>query len=78
MKQPLMLIPGGMPPAQAEALQDASLEGLPATRFAASDLTAWPGEDWDDDSQSAFGASSMCPTPSRAFSPVRTSAAGSR
>ena len=77
MKQPLMTTPAGIPPAQAEALQDASLEGLPPLRFAASDMAAWPGEDWDDDSPSAFGASPLRRRASPAFSPARTSAHGS-
>lgn len=48
MKQPLMLTPARIPPAQAEALYDASLEeGAKRTADASAD--AWPGEDWEDE-----------------------------
>ena len=47
MKQPLMITPAWIPPAQAEALYDASLAG--GARPAAPDDGSWPGEDWEDD-----------------------------
>lgn len=54
MRQPLMVTINRIPPAQAEALYDATLD----KRWNAEDKTwsgtleaAWPGEDWDDESE---------------------------
>ena len=53
MKQPLMLTPVRIPPAQAEALYDASLEsgrkGLPVSSEA-----LWANDDWDDDAVPSY------------------------
>ena len=54
MKQPLMLTPSWIPPAQAEALYDASL--AESARPAQPDAGAWPGEDWEDDLPSPYRA----------------------
>lgn len=53
MKQPLMLTVSRIPPAQAEALYDASLNTAWNDETGERSLTmsqaAWPGEDWDDE-----------------------------
>lgn len=51
MKQPLMLMPMRIPPAQSEALYDASLEenGRLPSDSRPWEASAWPGEDWDED-----------------------------
>ena len=54
MKQPLMLTPARIPPAQAEALYDASLAG--GAHPALTDDGSWPGEDWEDDLPPAYRA----------------------
>lgn len=47
MKQPLMITPTRIPPAQAEALYDAALTDN--ERSSPRDAGRWPGEDGDDD-----------------------------
>ncbi len=47
MKQPLMLTPVRVPPAQVEALYDAALVGN--ERPFPADSGPWPGEDWEED-----------------------------
>lgn len=48
MKQPLMIIP----PAQAEALYDASLEDIDSSAFSHLKVADILGDDWDDQSSS--------------------------
>jgi hypothetical protein len=60
MKQPLMVTPSRIPPAQAEALYDVAL--TEAERGSPPDMTGWPDEDWDDDSPSLHRS----PVPSKA------------
>jgi hypothetical protein len=60
MKQPLMVAPSRVPPAQAEALYDIAL--TEAERGSPPELTGWPGEDWEDDSPSLYRP----PAPSKA------------
>ena len=48
MKQPLMLTPVRIPPAQAEALYDASLESGPKSSLASQEAH-WSDDDWDDE-----------------------------
>lgn len=52
MKQPMMAAPLRVPPAQAEALYDASQKDR--GRISLDETDAWPGEDWDDDSVSTY------------------------
>jgi hypothetical protein len=52
MKQPLMLPPTRIPPAQAEALYDTSPEEN--GRSFANDTSSWPGEDWDEDAPPSY------------------------
>lgn len=52
MKQPMMATPLRLPPAQAEALYDASQKER--GRAPLDNAAAWPGEDWDDDSSATY------------------------
>jgi hypothetical protein len=53
MKQPLMLTPVRIPPAQAEALYDVSL-ATDRKAQAGSPESGWPDDEWDDDSLPAY------------------------
>ncbi|MDQ2686465.1 MAG: hypothetical protein M3Y28_01200 [Armatimonadota bacterium] len=53
MRQPLMVTLNRIPPAQAEALYDATLDkrwNAAENRLEALEAQ-WPGEDWDDESE---------------------------
>jgi hypothetical protein len=58
MKQPLMLTPVRIPPAQAEALYDASLE-TDRQGHSSFPEASWPEDEWDDDTLSAYSCPSV-------------------
>lgn len=63
MKQPLMLTQNGLPPAQAEALYETTSESAFQSRSFAGDAAAWPGEDWEDETNTAFSSRALRPLP---------------
>ncbi len=67
MKQPLMPAQSGLPPAQAEALYETVPDLASLSRLAAGDAAAWPGEDWDDDTDAAFAGRALRPLPAASF-----------
>ncbi len=67
MKQPLMLTQSGLPPAQAEALYEAVPDSGSSACFLAGDTSAWPGEDWEDDGETAFPPHGLRPRVSAPF-----------
>lgn len=69
MRQPLMVTLNRIPPAQAEALYDATLDkNWDATQRASGSPEAhWPGEDWDDEGE--FGGEAGAARVPRPLSP---------
>lgn len=61
MRQPLMVTVSRIPPAQAEALYDASLDKnwSAADSSHGSPEATWPGEDWDDEGENAGTARTL-------------------